>query len=78
MTVIIFYFIYSNFTSWKESNFDLLLVNTSNPVSVLQSFQHLLFKEPHNISPNNNFMCTNGSKLGAYDFASFIHLFPKR
>lgn len=30
-TVIILDFIYSNFTSWKESNFDLLLVNKGNP-----------------------------------------------
>lgn len=67
----------SNFTSWKESNFDLL-VNLGNLVLVLQPFWHMLFKEPQDISTNNNFIYTNGLKTGAYDFISFIHLFPKR
>lgn len=55
MTVIIVHIVCSNFTSWKESNFDLL-VNTGNLVLVLQSFPYVLLKVPQNISTNSNFI----------------------
>lgn len=35
ITVIIFDIVCSNFTSWKESNFYLLLVNIGNPALVI-------------------------------------------
>lgn len=43
MTVIIVYIACSNFTSWKERKFDLL-VNIGNLVLVLQSFPYVLLK----------------------------------
>lgn len=76
-TVIIVYIVCSNFTSWKESNFDLL-VNIGNLVLVLQSFQYVLLKVPQNIPTNNNFIYTNTLKIGAYDFLSFIQLFLQK
>lgn len=56
MTIIISDIVWSNFTAWKERNSDLLLVNTGNPALLIQSFLYILFKEPQNISPNNNFI----------------------